>query len=71
MSDNNKTPYRLVSLMLVLSIISLFLEYGAYQARWVKLFTNVLDYAVFLLFIADIALRYINSKYRIFSNLYL
>jgi trk system potassium uptake protein TrkH len=64
MPDVNKTPNRLVSLMLILSIVSLFLEYGLYQARWIKLFTNVLDYIVFLLFITEIVLRFIHSKYK-------
>jgi hypothetical protein len=64
MSDSERTVNRLVSMMLILSVVSLFLEYGLYQARWIKLTTNVLDYVVFLLFVTEMALRLISAKYK-------
>jgi trk system potassium uptake protein TrkH len=64
MSNSERTVNRLVSMMLILSVVSLFLEYGLYQARWIKLTTNVLDYVVFLLFVTEMALRLISAKYK-------
>jgi trk system potassium uptake protein TrkH len=64
MADSERTVNRLVSMMLILSVVSLFLEYGLYQARWIKLATNVLDYVVFLLFVTEMVLRLINAKYK-------
>ncbi|MBN2323776.1 MAG: TrkH family potassium uptake protein [Spirochaetes bacterium] len=64
MGNSERTFNRLVSAMLFLSIVSLFLEYGLYQASWIKVATNVLDYIVFLLFVMEIALRLIGAKYR-------
>jgi trk system potassium uptake protein TrkH len=64
MGNSERTFNRLVSAMLILSIISMFLEHGLYQAQWIKVATNVLDYIVFLLFITEIVLRLIGAKYK-------
>ncbi|HUT66579.1 MAG TPA: hypothetical protein VMZ05_10610, partial [Spirochaetota bacterium] len=54
----------MVSAMLILSVVSLFLEYGLYQARWIRRATNILDYIVFILFITEMLLRLVSARYK-------
>jgi len=64
MGDSERTFNRMVSAMLILSVVSLFLEYGLYQARWIRRATNILDYIVFILFITEMLLRLVSARYK-------
>lgn len=51
----------IVVIVLLLSILSLFLEYGINQTRTIFLITYVLDYFIIILFLTEAALRIIRA----------
>lgn len=65
MSDRKEKVGIFISLMLILSIISLFVENGLYQSDFTRLFTNILDYIIFILFLSEIVTGFIRTKYKI------
>jgi trk system potassium uptake protein TrkH len=44
----------LVAVVIVLGIVSLFIEFGRYQSDAVRVLTNVIDYVILLLFIIEV-----------------
>jgi len=49
---------QIVVLVLFLSILSLFLEYGINQTRTIFWITNILDYFIIILFVGETAIRW-------------
>jgi len=58
-SGYNKRNFidQIVVIVLFLSILSLFLEYGISQTRFIFFITNVLDYCIIVLFVSEAVLR--------------
>lgn len=54
-----------VFLILILATLALFLEHGVQQTFATKVIINLLDFTVLLLFIAELLLRFIYSKYKL------
>ena len=48
---------QIVVLVLFLSVLSLFLEYGIHQTRGIFWITNILDYFIIFLFVSETAIR--------------
>jgi len=63
MSDRKEKVGIFISLKLILSIISLFVENGLYQSDFTRLFTNILDYIIFIPFLSEIVTGFISTKY--------
>jgi trk system potassium uptake protein TrkH len=53
-----KSIDRLIFLILLLGLISLFLEYGVHPTPLVRIFVNILDFAVIILFTLETVLRF-------------
>lgn len=56
-NNRHKLIDQIVLLVLFLSIISLFLEYGIHQTHTIFWITNVLDYVIIILFVSETAIR--------------
>lgn len=54
----------LLFFVLILGILSLFLEYGLYQTKTIGIITNVLDYCIIILFSIEILIRFIDARYK-------
>ena len=64
MNHKSEKLNALISLMLIFSIISLFIENGLYRSESTLLFTSILDYIILLLFITEIVSGFVRSKYK-------
>ena len=72
-NNRHKLIDQIVLLVLFLSILSLFLEYGIHQTRTIFWITNVLDYIIIILFLSEAVIRIIRAQYKlayIRSNLF-
>ncbi|MBU4446379.1 MAG: TrkH family potassium uptake protein [Candidatus Marinimicrobia bacterium] len=56
---------QIVVIVLFLSILSLFLEYGIHQTRMIFLITNILDYCIIVLFISEAVMRISGAEKRL------
>jgi trk system potassium uptake protein len=65
LSDRNDKVNVFVLIMLLLSLVSLFIENGLIQTRVTRLFTNTLDYVVYLMFLLDVVTAIAKSKHKI------
>jgi nitrate reductase gamma subunit len=51
----------LIAAVILLGIISLFIEYGRYQSAAVHFLTNLIDYVILLLFIIEVASGFVRA----------
>jgi len=56
---------QIVLLVLFLSVLSLFLEYGIHQTRAIFWITNILDYFIIILFVSETAIRISRAERKI------
>jgi len=56
---------QIVVLVLFLSVLSLFLEYGIHQTKAIFWITNVLDYLIIILFVSETAIRISRAENKI------